>query len=334
MSRPPVRHAIRRRPVRRPFLALRLLAVLVAVAPVSTARAQTPAGDRYDPPALLATLDEPAVVESSGLTAGRRDPNLLWTLNDSGDAPHLYATDRTGLARGTFAVTGAANVDWEDLASGPGAGGGDALYVADVGDNTGSRDDLALYRVPEPAPAVEPADPAAEPAPTDPAERFPFAYPDGRHDAETLLVHPVTRETLIVTKETAGPAGVYRFPHPLVPDHPAILVRVGSVSLPSLLGLGGAVTGGAVAPDGDRVTLRTYVAAFEWTIGAGQTLAQALGDEPSRIALPTAARGEAIAYRADSAALLLTSEGAPCPLYEVRRRQSAATRRTSATFPR
>ena len=275
------------------------------------------AAAEYGDPELLAPLAEPAVVESSGLAASRRTPGVLWTHNDSGDGPLLYATDRAGRALGTFAVTGAANVDWEDMAAGPGPSGVDVLYVGDIGDNARQRDDLAVYRVPEPP--VDPNRPSVggQLVATEPAERFPFAYPDGRHDAETLLVHPTSGEVLVVTKETGGPTGVYRFPLPLTPERPAILVEVARVSLPGLVGLARAATGGAVSPDGTRVAIRTYTAAAEWTIAPAQSVAEALTGEPRPVALPATAQGEAIAYRSDGLALLVTSEGVPCPLYEV-----------------
>src|SRR5687767_4556689 len=78
-------------------------------------------------------IEPKAISESSGLVASRRHDGVFWTVNDSGNAPVLYAITREGKAIAEFPVD-AKNVDWEDLAI------DDAghLYVADVGNNDGS----------------------------------------------------------------------------------------------------------------------------------------------------------------------------------------------------
>jgi hypothetical protein len=76
-------------------------------------------------------------------------------------------------------------------------------------------------------------------------------------------------------------------------------------------------TGGDFAPNGKQFVLRTYVAAYLWKLDAGQTLAEALKTRPRRLFLPLSQQGEAICFRADSKALLITSEGKNAPLYEV-----------------
>ena len=98
----------------------------------------------------IAVLADSAVTESSGLAASRRQPGLLWTHNDSGGGPIVFATDERGTALGRFAVPGAENIDWEDLAIGPGVDGNDALFIADIGDNARSREELVVWQVPEP----------------------------------------------------------------------------------------------------------------------------------------------------------------------------------------
>src|SRR5215208_316535 len=68
----------------------------------------------FRPPQVLATLQEPAVNESSGIAASRLDPGLFWTHNDSGDDPFIYAFDREGKRRGVWRVRQAEARDWED----------------------------------------------------------------------------------------------------------------------------------------------------------------------------------------------------------------------------
>ena len=59
------------------------------------------------------------VRETSGPARGRRDPSVLWTHNDSGFEPILYALDTEGRILGRVSVQGATLVDWEDIAASP-----------------------------------------------------------------------------------------------------------------------------------------------------------------------------------------------------------------------
>ncbi len=70
--------------------------------------------------------------------------NQVWTHNDSGGEPALYAVDTaTGSIRKKVTVSNATNVDWEDIAQ------DDAfIYIGDFGNNAnGNRQDLKIYKV-------------------------------------------------------------------------------------------------------------------------------------------------------------------------------------------
>src|SRR3954470_10281646 len=45
----------------------------------------------YSQPVRLADLEDRAIKESSGIVASRRDPDIFWTHNDSGNSPTIYA---------------------------------------------------------------------------------------------------------------------------------------------------------------------------------------------------------------------------------------------------
>src|SRR5207248_3297632 len=87
------------------------------------------------PPRLLAKLADARITESSGLAASRTTPGVLWTHNDSGDGPYLFAIDRKGNTLARYRVPKADNVDWEDIAIATGADGKPILYIGDIGDN-------------------------------------------------------------------------------------------------------------------------------------------------------------------------------------------------------
>lgn len=287
----------------------------------SQANTAPAASARYGKPVRLATLE--GVGESSGLAASRRNPGLFWTHNDSGGGPLLYAFDRTGRARGVWRVAGARNVDWEDMAAGPGPGGsGPYLYVGDIGDNQGRRAELVVYRFEEPTVAETDAPASArEPRETAPAEAIRLRYPDGeRHDAEALLVHPATGDLYVVTKKAVGPAGVYKLAAPFDAARVNTLSRVGEALLPGLFG--GFVTGGDISPDGRRVVLCDYLNAYELSLegGGADSFDRVWAAAPLPVDLGERRQGEAVCYGADGEAVYATSEKRPVPLIEVKRK--------------
>ena len=293
------------------------------VDPLAEAPATTgaPAG-LYRESTVLGQIGDPAVGESSGLAASRRNPRLLWTHNDSDDEPYLYCLDLEGASCGTWRVTGAEAFDWEDMAAGPGPLAGEPyLYVGDIGDNLDQRDEIVVYRVPEPAAGGgAPVPTTASPAATPPAEALRLRYPDGPRNAEALLVHPTSGDVYVVAKD-AQAAGVYKAAAPLDGSRVTTMVRVGTIRLS-----GGSrgleqVTGGDISPDGRRVTVSTYAQGYELEAPAGApAFDDVWGVTPAPVSLGPRAQGEAVAYRLDGRALLATSEIAPSPLLQVERR--------------
>lgn len=213
----------------------------------------------------------PEIPESSGLVFGVEHPNLLWTMNDSGGAPELFALDRAGRLVGRVRVAGARNVDWEDMAQGacptstPGRPSNPAglaesherscLYVADVGDNLEVRDVLTIYRVPEPNPWD---------LSTELATGFPLRFPHGPRDVEAIFLLP-GEQLYLVTKGRNHPVEVYRYPGSLRADELVTLEWVQNLTerVPRGAGL---VTGGSATPAGDRVALRSYASLFLYRV--------------------------------------------------------------------
>lgn len=244
----------------------------------------------------LGAFRDASIVESSGVVASRRSPGNLWTHNDSGGTPEIYCVRRNGASCGSVWVDGADVIDWEDIAAGP-----SDLFIGDIGDNAAERRSIVVYRLPDPVP------PGADEAVAVPvAERIELRYPRGAHDAEALLVHPVTGALYIVTKDS--PALVYR----ARPD--GRLRLVGALRLPGLVSF---ATGGDISPDGRHVVIGTYGPAFELSLEEGASFDRIWTTEPRRIELPFARQREAIAYRLDGRALIATSEGARAAIIEV-----------------
>src|SRR5689334_9017693 len=157
---------------------------------------------------------EPALTETSGIHTGVRNPGIGWVHNGSGETARVFALDGTGALRGTYSLTGATAVDWEDIAVVAGATpGSGTIYAGDIGDNALARSEIQVYRVAEPA--VPTSGPAVTTALSG-VETLHLTYPDGPHDAETLLVDPATGDILVITKLLfGGTVGVYRAAAPL-----------------------------------------------------------------------------------------------------------------------
>jgi hypothetical protein len=320
------------------------LALSWQIAPIFTAQVATPhvsverkwpgsagvppaASTVYGSPVHLADLEYQAVTESSGIAASRRNPGLLWTHNDSGDRPLIYAFDRRGKHRGVWQVLGAKAEDWEDMAIGPGPNSGVSyLYVGDIGDNSRKREEIVVYRVVEPLiSSTDSSSSKRSPRMTEPSDAIRMKYPDGRHNAETLLVHPSTGDLYIVTKVPGEAAGIYKAKAPLSKSRITTLDRVGELRFPNALG--GVITGGSISPDGRRVILCDYIEAFELVVSdrAGFTFDTIWRQPLVSVNIGARQQGEAVCYRADGLALFATSEQLPCPLIEIKRieRQTA-----------
>jgi hypothetical protein len=272
----------------------------------------------YGQPTTIATIKDKSVAESSGLVASRTMPGAYWTHNDSGDGPFIYAFDTRGNTFGTFRVNGAQARDWEDIAAGPGPQPNRSyLYIGDIGDNDGVRSEVIVYRVAEPVlSATTRRFTKKRPGSTEPAEAIRLKYPDGKHDAEALLVHPRTGNIYIVTKVLIANAGVYEAVAPFTAGQPITMRRVGEARVPSLFG--GVITGGSISPDGRRVALCDYFQGYELVLPAGRSNFDEIWKQRMNgFDLGKRKQGESITYRLDGRALLATSEGKEAPLIQV-----------------
>ena len=257
---------------------LAVLGGLVAVGMLGMLATLSPFASEGDPDLeaeVAVTLQDETIAESSGLVV-RGD--RLYTVNDSGDGPHVYAVD---LATGeTTGVTTFDDEEPEDLEA-IARGRGQSLWVGDTGDNRRARGSITVHRlVPPPGGG------------TVRAETYDLAYPDGPHDAETLLVHPRTERVLVVTKRPFLGGVVYQAPEELRAGELHQLEPVGAVS--------GYVTDGTFLPDGRHVLVRTSGGAAVYTYPGFEKVAE--------FELPVQDQGEGIAI-GDDGRVYLSSEG-------------------------
>jgi hypothetical protein len=156
-------------------------------------------------------LQDRALREASGVVRSLQHPGVLWSFNDSGGQPSLFALDTTGVARGVVQVSGARNRDWEAAAAGP-CPDGVCLYIGDLGDNLSRHPSVTVWRIPEPAPPG-----AGAVASSEPATALHLRYDGGPRDVEAMWVDADTVLWLATKRPLRGAAGERR---------PSLLYRV------------------------------------------------------------------------------------------------------------
>ena len=251
---------------------------------------------------ITGILASPRLSETSGIAVSRRLNGTLWTHNDSGDDPVLYATDLRGADRGMVHVRGATAVDWEDLALGlcPDADSA-CLFIGDVGDNFETRAavDLFVLREPDTGP-----DSAALLPSSVQARRIRVRYREGPRDVEALAVTP-SGTLLLITKGRSGPVSLYRIPRTALLEDSLTVGRERTLDIVPR-SFGRQVTGAAVSPDGTLLVLRTYTELIFYRLDSAEQPTKA---STCWLGMREQPQGEAVDFLDDST-LVLTSEAA------------------------
>jgi hypothetical protein len=246
--------------------------------------------------------------EASGIAASRKNAEVLWTHNDSGDENHLYALNTQGKHLGVYVVAGAAARDWEDMAIGPGpVEGQHYIYIGDIGDNGAEFNLKYVYRIPEPG-----VDAKQTPVTKtlSGAETITLQYPDGNRDAETLMIDPLTKDLYIVSKGDSS-SRVYRAPYPQLTTQTITMEQVTTLPL-------GLVVSGDISPSGEEILIKTYFAIYYWRRAPSQNLWQAFDKAPVMVPYIMEPQGEAVCWKADGKGYYTISEefgGIPAHLY-------------------
>jgi DNA-binding beta-propeller fold protein YncE len=227
-------------------------------------------------------IKDARITESSGLAVDRAG-NVYWTINDSGDRGVAYGVGLDGKVQGTLNFR-AQPIDVEAIAVHE-----DRLYIADIGDNNAERRSVRVFFF---------SNPRANGL-TVSYHAYDFRYPDGPHNAETLLVNDSGR-LFIVTKDDKEGA-VYAAPRK--PERQGVndLKKVGSAP-PE-------VTDGTFLPDGERIALLTYTSIEVVDASSYKVVASA--------DIPRQPQAESLTMSMDQQSLLVGSEGKKSRVYSV-----------------
>jgi hypothetical protein len=251
---------------------------LLLLAVVSLAIVPTAAGAKDT---VAFTIKDSRITESSGLAVDHAG-YIYWTINDSDDRGVVYGIGLDGTVRGTLNFR-AQPRDVEAVAMCK-----NRLYVADIGDNNAQRRFVRVYIFTNPRPDGLTVTYTA----------YDFRYPDGPHDAETLLINDCCR-LFIVTK--GRKAAIYA-----APAKPA---RQGVNELEQVGLAPSNVTDGTFLPGWDRIALLT---------NSSVELIDATSYEfMASVPIPSQPRAESLTLDMDQSSLLVGSEGKKSKVYSM-----------------
>ncbi|KXU37912.1 hypothetical protein AXK11_01835 [Cephaloticoccus primus] len=290
-------------------------------------------------PETLGQITEPQINEASGLAHSYSESGLLWTNNDSGNAPVLYAVDAQGRHRGSVRIEGATNRDWEDVASYQ-IDGRAYLIAADVGDNSATYPECVLYVIAEPDPAE--LSPSHELF-AKPERIIRYVYPDGPRDCESLAVDTTERAIYVISKRTKPPVA-YRLP--LFPENSGAPLRaetvgpVNGIAEPSGLISRMSVPWGKwraqvcsldISRDGLRAAVLTYGEVYLYERREGEDWASAFARGGQQLAAHNLPQAEGLCFSPDGQEIYVTTEGLPAPLLRYRLSQETGQSASGAT---
>jgi hypothetical protein len=259
-------------------------------------------------------IDNKAIDEASGLAHSRINDQLLWTINDSGDEPVLYALGSNGENFGSVFVQDVKNHDWEDLVSFQ-LNRTAWLLIADVGDNPGKRKSCELIVIKEPA--MNRLQPTVKMT-INSEWRIRFRYENGPRDCEAVAVDIKNRQVLLMSKRIVPPT---LYSVPLIPDDDHTQVARAVCRVPGMAfssndssDISRQPTAMDISPDGYSSVVLTYTHLLQFIRNPGQSWAEVFTGSPLIIAQVNLYQAESVCFDSKGEAIFITSEKHPAPL--------------------
>jgi hypothetical protein len=248
------------------------------------------------------------IKEASGIAASRANPGVLWVHNDSGDKNRVFAMNEKGKNLGDYYLENCEARDWEDIAAGPGPVDGESyLYIGDIGDNDAKHKIKYVYRFIEPR--LLP-DETSKNHIVKNIDILRFRYPDGKRDAEALMVDPLTKNFYVISKREMN-VKVYMAPFPQPMDSVSILKCINTLDLAMIVAAD-------ISPSGLEIIMKNYHEIYYWKRLPGESIKKALSRKPKKIPYTKEPQGEAVTWDSKGSGYFTISEeggGFPCHLY-------------------
>lgn len=234
----------------------------------------------------VSQISDDRIREASGLALSALHDDLVYTINDSGNRPTIFAIQlTTGAVVGTTDISSLEVEDTESLA----VTADGTLWLGDLGDNAHRRDDISIISFPEPGPGE---------GDVTSADRYPVALPDGAVDIEGMLVQPESHRVRLVTKNRQGLGSIYELP----PLTPGVTARATDTGIDAPV----AVTDATYTHDGRWALLRTNDEVWIYETRNWEPVRRLDG--------PDLAQGESITVERGDRSVLLGSEGKNSPI--------------------
>ena len=269
-------------------------------------------GERQD----YGEIEYDLIDEASGIVSSNKNENVFWTHNDSGDENRIYAFNNLGQHLGIYYLNNCDARDWEDIAIGPGPEDGQSyLYVGNIGDNNSQYDAKYIYRLIEP-------DIDSNQSPTTEViyniDIIEFQYEDGNRDAETLMIDPMTKDIIIISKREDS-VHIYQLPYPQSMGWLSIAELIGTMDFyPEDSSDFGRIVSGDISSDGTEILIKSYLNIFHFPRYENQSIADAFTNTMTTVEYIMEPQGEGVGWHPDAFGYFTLSEEAediPCHLY-------------------
>lgn len=240
-------------------------------------------------------LNTARIDEASGIVCSVLNEDILWTHNDSGGQPSVYAIDTKGNLIATLQLPGVRNRDWEDIAIHKEPKSKESfLYIGEIGDNAGKHPSIFIYKVPEPL--FTNADTLFT---AKRVEKFEIKYEDGARDAEALFIDPANGDIYIISKREEQ-VGVYRVK---APDSSKLNTAVKTATLPLSW-----VTAADISPDGKKLLVKTYTSIWQYKLKRSTDGSLILNAKPQTLPYRVEPQGEAVCFDGNGKSYYTLSE--------------------------
>jgi hypothetical protein len=255
------------------------------------------------------TITDSRITESSGLAPSLLHPGVIWTHNDSGNSPRIYAIGKNGKTTAALRLNNFPNRDWEAIASfrGPAksiASGESLIAVGDIGDNNAAHPNVRIAIVREPK--------SLKSGSISPIRVIRLTYPGGPRDAEALLSDPQTGQLYIVSKTLFG-STLYSVPLSVWPGGGGGTSKITTMTKVATMGAS-FITDGAFLPNG-RMLIRGYGQVY--VVDPPSSVQKDRLDVLASASLPDQDQGESIAVIDGGRKALIGSEGRNEPVYRI-----------------
>ena len=268
-------------------------------------------------PTVAGELEAPPRNETSGIAASRQSDDLLWTHDDSGGAPALYAVSTKGELRGTLQIRGVPSGDWEDISCTT-IDNVPWLVIGDIGDNDARRKLITLYFVAEPSAAELKRSRSLS---AEPSARLHLRFPDGPRDCESLAIDVKERAVYLLSKRDLVPR-LYRASLPAKLSNSSEVVAEFVGPTPELARPTGADAffaalfekgrarpcGMDFSPDGSAAVVITYADVVVYPRGSDDSWAEAFARAPVRLGAHSLPQAEAVCFSRNGTSIFAASE--------------------------